>query len=102
MENIFSIWDEDEIEKLPFYGSASDLTTLTLFMVNCLKKLATSANQREMVLETWLAFDFTVRQFLAFNDPSWPEGDADYIVDCSQGHCLPDGCRGPVSGGIQA
>jgi len=64
MKDIFSIWDENNIENLPFYGSPRDLTILAKLVANCLNKLETSTNPREMVLETWLAVDYTVRQFL--------------------------------------
>lgn len=56
------IWDESR-EPL-FFGTERDLNALTSLADNCLKILKESTNPREMVLETWLLLDFTLRQFL--------------------------------------
>ena len=57
------IWDEDR-EDVLFYGNVYDLEELRSLLDNCLEVLKTSGSAREMVLETWLALDFAIRQFL--------------------------------------
>lgn len=64
MKDTLDIWDEANIENLPFYGSANDLNNLSLVVARCLENISASTSPRAIVLETWLAVDFTVRQFL--------------------------------------
>lgn len=57
------IWDEDR-EDVLFFGNVYDLEELHSCLDHCLELLNKSQSPREMVLETWLALDFNIRQFL--------------------------------------
>lgn len=57
------IWDEDRDDVL-FFGNVYDLEELHSLLDHCLEVLKKSGSVREMVLETWLALDFAIRQFL--------------------------------------
>jgi len=57
------IWDEKRDDVL-FYGNAYDLEELHSVLNNCHDVLRKSKSGREMVMETWLSIDFSIRQFL--------------------------------------
>lgn len=57
------IWDEKR-EDVLFYGNVYDLEELHSVLDNCHDVLRKSKSGREMVMETWLSLDFSIRQFL--------------------------------------
>ncbi len=57
------IWDEKR-EDVLFYGNVYDLEELHSVLDNCHEVLRKSESAREMVMETWLSLDFSIRQFL--------------------------------------
>ena len=63
MKEMGYIWDEDRDDIL-FFGSVYDLEELNALLNNCFTVLKKSQSAREMVLETWLALDFSIRKFL--------------------------------------
>ncbi len=63
MKEMDYIWDEGRDDIL-FFGNVYDLEELHSLLNNCFTVLRKSPSAREMVLETWLALDFSIRQFL--------------------------------------
>lgn len=59
------IWDESKEDNVLFFGTVQDMAELNSIVDQCLSKVKTSQSAREIVLETWLALDYNVRQFLA-------------------------------------
>jgi len=59
------IWDESKEDNVLFFGTVGDLVELNSTLDQCLSKVKTSQSAREIVLETWLALDYNIRQFLA-------------------------------------
>ena len=57
------IWDEGRDDVL-FFGSVPDLEMLYSTITNCLSILDKSESPREMVLETWITVDYSIRKFL--------------------------------------
>jgi len=57
-------WTFDEKRNVPFFGSQSDLEEMKRLVTNCLAVLDEGNSVRQMVLETWLTVDYSVRQFL--------------------------------------
>jgi hypothetical protein len=54
----------DEHRTVLFFGTERDLEDLTGLVQNCLTVLREATKLREMVIETWLAVDYSVRMFL--------------------------------------
>lgn len=48
----------------PFWGNIDQLKLLVDLIKNCIEIVSRSSNPREMVLETWLALDYSIRVFL--------------------------------------
>jgi len=56
------IWDEES--NVLFFGSIRDLEKLTALVSHCLSVLRDSTDIRQIVLETWLVVDYSIRRFL--------------------------------------
>lgn len=57
-----SIWDFKS--NTPFFGTQNQLDRLEKLVKSCIEVVAKSSNPREMVLETWIVLDYSIRDFL--------------------------------------
>lgn len=56
------IWDESA--SVPFWGTVGQLEKLSELVGHCVETVTQSSSPREMVLETWLAVDYAVRDLI--------------------------------------
>jgi hypothetical protein len=80
-------WTFDEKRIAPFFGSQNDLEEIERLVNNCLTVLDEGASVRQMVLETWLTVDYSVRQLLlsGFEVRRFSGGDLELEYDLLPG-----------------
>lgn len=65
MGNKRDLFEQDLFESNPpFWGNIGQLERLLNLVRNCIDRITESSNPREMVLETWLTLDYSIRVFL--------------------------------------
>ncbi len=84
-------WAFDDKRIVPFFGSESDRDTMKDLVAHCLKVLDEGTSVRQMVLETWLTVDYSLRQFLLSGFELGRFSDDDFDLGYS---LLPSGFEG--------
>lgn len=77
MTGLEDIWDDNHLP--PFYGTPRQLMELGEVVGKCIDSCKASSNIREIVIETWITIDFTIRQLLlsGFNLTRYSNQDFD-------------------------